>query len=66
MDTKGVAAVTCVSCGMFVFLPRDMNNYTCNKCKLVVLLEEKVQQLEERVSALRFMRASLIEWSRPC
>ena len=56
MDTEGIAAVTRVSCGMFIFLPRDMNNYTCNKCKLVVLLEEKVQQLEERVSALQLIR----------
>ena len=56
MESEGVAVVTCVSCGMFVFLPRDMNNYTCNKCKLVVLLEEKVQQLEERVSALQLIK----------
>ena len=56
MESEGFVAVTCVSCGMFVFLPRDMNDYTCNKCKLVVLLEEKVQQLEERVSALRLIK----------
>ena len=56
MDTEGVVAITCVRCGMFVFLLRDMKNYTCNKCSLVVLLEEKVQQLEERVSVLRLIR----------
>ena len=56
MESEGVAAVTCVSCGMFVFLPRDTNNYTCNKCKLIVLLEEKVQRLEERVSSLRLIK----------
>ena len=56
MVQEGVVAVTCNTCGMFVFLPEDMNNYTCSKCKLVVLLEEKVQCLEERVSALRLIR----------
>ena len=69
MDREGVTAVTCNSCGMLVFLPGDVNNYTCSKCKLVVHLEEKVQQ-ERRgyqpCSSLKSMRVLLTEWVRLC
>ena len=50
MECDGVTPVTCNSCGMFVFLPKDVTGYTCTKCKLVTCLENKVQQLEAHVS----------------
>ncbi|KAJ7338436.1 hypothetical protein JRQ81_012090 [Phrynocephalus forsythii] len=50
MDSEGAAVVTCNTCAMFVILAKHIENYTCSKCKLVALLEEKVQQLETRIS----------------
>ena len=43
---ESVATVTCKACAMFVLLPEIDVAYTCNKCKLVALLEEKVRGLE--------------------
>ncbi|CAM4712443.1 unnamed protein product [Caretta caretta] len=41
---------------MFVFLPQDRCDFVCTKCKLVSILEEKVQGLEQQVSTLRCIR----------
>lgn len=50
MESEGAAVVICNTCAMFLILPKRVENYTCSKCKLVALLEEKVQQLEARIS----------------
>ncbi|KAJ7335735.1 hypothetical protein JRQ81_013676 [Phrynocephalus forsythii] len=50
MESEGADVVTYNTCAMFVILPKLMENYTCSKCKRVVLLEEKVQQLEAYIS----------------
>ncbi|KAJ7345513.1 hypothetical protein JRQ81_001463, partial [Phrynocephalus forsythii] len=49
MDFDGAAVVICNTCAMFVILPKCVN-YTYSKCKLVALLQEKVQQLEACIS----------------
>ncbi|CAM5125407.1 unnamed protein product [Natator depressus] len=41
---------------MFVFLPQDRSDFVCTKCRLVSILEEKVQGLEQQVSTLRCIR----------
>ena len=43
---ESATAVTCKACAMFVLLPEIDRAYTCNKCKLVALMEEKVRGLE--------------------
>ena len=48
--------VTYNVCAMFMFLPENNMVYTCNKCKLVTLLEEKLRGLERRVSTLPGIR----------
>ncbi|XP_060129222.1 uncharacterized protein LOC132591937 [Zootoca vivipara] len=53
MEVEGTTVVTCNSCAMFVFLPKDVGSYTCNNCKLVALLENKVALLEEKVQQLQ-------------
>ncbi|CAM5165740.1 unnamed protein product [Natator depressus] len=56
MDGECSAVVTCTECAMFVFLPQDRSDFVCKKCKLVAILEEKVQGLEKQVSTLRCIR----------
>lgn len=46
LESNGAAAITSNICATFVFLPKNGQNYTCSKCKLITLLEEKVQRLE--------------------
>ncbi|XP_075208143.1 uncharacterized protein LOC142313042 [Anomaloglossus baeobatrachus] len=48
--------VCCISCNMFTDLPVEQPNFTCQKCKLVSLLEEKLQSLEERISTLKTIK----------
>ncbi|KAG6931742.1 hypothetical protein G0U57_001046, partial [Chelydra serpentina] len=56
MDAERSAVVTCTGCAMFVFLPQDRSEFFCTKCKLISILEEKIQGLEKRVSTLRSIR----------
>ncbi|CAM5141513.1 unnamed protein product [Natator depressus] len=56
MDDERSAVVTCTRCAMFVFLPQDRSDFVCTKCKLVSILEEKVQGLEKQVSTLCCIR----------
>ncbi|XP_073435803.1 uncharacterized protein [Dendrobates tinctorius] len=48
--------VSCISCYMFTDLPVEKPNFTCHKCKLVTLLEEKLQNLEERLATLKIIK----------
>lgn len=41
---------------MFIVLPERKHNYNCSKCKLVALLEEKIQGLWAHLSTLHFVR----------
>ncbi|KAG6939240.1 hypothetical protein G0U57_002474, partial [Chelydra serpentina] len=56
MDAERSAVVTCTGCAMFVFLPQDRSDFVCTKCKLISILEEKIQGLEKRVSTLRSIK----------
>ncbi|KAG6933083.1 hypothetical protein G0U57_020035, partial [Chelydra serpentina] len=56
MDAERSAVVTCTGCAMFVFLPQDRSNFVCTKCKLISVLEEKIQGLEKRVLTLRSIK----------
>jgi len=56
MEKERGTVVTCIICNMFTFLPEEIPNYICHKCKLVSLLEEKVQSLQERVATLKLIR----------
>ncbi|XP_053866613.1 uncharacterized protein LOC128827000 [Malaclemys terrapin pileata] len=56
MEGEHSAVVTCTGYAMFVFLPQDRSDFVCTKCKLVSVLEEKVQGLEKQVSTLRCIR----------
>ncbi|CAM5146694.1 unnamed protein product [Natator depressus] len=56
MDGGCSAVVTCTGCAKFVFLPQDRSDFVCTKCKLVSILEEKVQGLQKQVSTLRCIR----------
>ncbi|CAM5160534.1 unnamed protein product [Natator depressus] len=59
------AVVTCTGCAMFVFLPEDRSLFVCTKCKLVSILEEKVQGLEQQVSTLHCIRETEDFLDRP-
>ncbi|XP_073166693.1 uncharacterized protein [Lepidochelys kempii] len=56
MEGGGSAVVTCTGCAMFVFLPQDRNDFVCTKCKLVSILEEKIEGLEQQITTLRCIR----------
>lgn len=56
MEMEGTTLVTCRGCAMFVFLPEEDRNYTCCKCRLIALLEEKVKGLEANLSTLQLIR----------
>ncbi|KAG6933402.1 hypothetical protein G0U57_019236 [Chelydra serpentina] len=56
MDAERSAVVTCTGCAMFVFLPQDRSDFVCTKCKLISILEEKIQGLEKRVSTLHSIK----------
>lgn len=55
MVSEGAEAVTCKVCDIFAFLPESNNNYTCNKYKLVVLLE-KMRHRELRHTGPQFYK----------
>lgn len=46
MGKESSNIVTCNVYAMFVFLPMENSNHSCNKCKLVRLLEEKVKSFK--------------------
>ncbi|XP_073193528.1 uncharacterized protein [Lepidochelys kempii] len=56
MEGGGSAIVTCTGCAMFVFLPQDRSDFVCTKCKLVSILEEKIEGLEQQITTLRCIR----------
>ncbi|CAM4558281.1 unnamed protein product [Caretta caretta] len=56
MDGERSAVVTWAGCAIFVFLPQDRSDFVCTKCKLVSILEEKIQGLEKQVSTLCCIR----------
>nr|XP_048673056.1 uncharacterized protein LOC125620874 isoform X1 [Caretta caretta] len=56
MEGGGSAVVTCTGCAMFVFLPQDRSDFVCTKCKLVSILEEKIEGLEQQITTLRCIR----------
>ncbi|CAM4536254.1 unnamed protein product [Caretta caretta] len=56
MEGGGSAVVTCIGCAMFVFLPQDRSDFVCTKCKLVSILEEKIEGLEQQITILRCIR----------
>ncbi|CAJ0931714.1 unnamed protein product [Ranitomeya imitator] len=43
-------------CYMFTDRPEEESNFTCQKCRLVALLEEKVRGLEERIATLKLIK----------
>lgn len=47
-----MGTLTCEECTMFVFLPGNKRDYTCQKWKLIGLLEKKVQSLQEWITTL--------------
>lgn len=47
---------TCKVFAMFVFLPEEDANYACTKCKVTVLLEDRVERQEAHLATLRFIR----------
>lgn len=49
MNSKAAPAMPCNACAIMVFFPENVSHYTCSKCKLIALLEEKVQQVEARL-----------------
>ncbi|CAJ0916575.1 unnamed protein product [Ranitomeya imitator] len=48
--------VSCSMCYMFTDRPEEELNFTCQKCRLVALLEEKVRGLEERIATLKLIK----------
>lgn len=46
------------------FLLEDVGGYTCRKCKLSVLQEEKVQQFEACLSTVLLIREDDMFWKR--
>lgn len=40
---------------MFAFQPKRVSNYTYSKCKLIGLLQEKVEGLEAQLTILRLI-----------
>uniref|UniRef100_A0A670JHM6 SGNH hydrolase-type esterase domain-containing protein n=1 Tax=Podarcis muralis TaxID=64176 RepID=A0A670JHM6_PODMU len=56
MEGEGTAAVAFGSCAMFAILPKVAGSFTCSNCMLIALLEDEVQQLEERVATLQRIR----------
>ncbi|CAJ0929838.1 unnamed protein product [Ranitomeya imitator] len=48
--------VSCSMCYMFTDRPEEESNFTCQKCRLVALLEEKVRGLEERIATLKLIK----------
>lgn len=42
-------------CVMFVFQPKRVSNYTYSKCKLIGLLQEKVEGLVAQLTILRLI-----------
>nr|XP_048709947.1 uncharacterized protein LOC125638352 isoform X2 [Caretta caretta] len=56
MEGGGSAVVTCTGCAMFVFLPQDRSDFVCTKCKLVSILQEKIEGLEQQITTLRCIR----------
>ncbi|XP_073172891.1 urotensin-2 isoform X1 [Lepidochelys kempii] len=56
MEGGGSAVVTCTGCAMFVFLPQDRSDFVCTKCKLVSILEEKIEGLEQQITTLHCIR----------
>ncbi|CAJ0944909.1 unnamed protein product [Ranitomeya imitator] len=48
--------VSCSMCYMFTDRPEEESNFTCQKCRLVALLEEKVRSLEERIATLKLIK----------
>uniref|UniRef100_A0A2D4HUR8 Uncharacterized protein n=1 Tax=Micrurus lemniscatus lemniscatus TaxID=129467 RepID=A0A2D4HUR8_MICLE len=65
MEEKSDPMVFCSECNMFTVLPEEKANFTCHKCKLVSLLEEKVRSLEERVSTLKLTRDAEAQTEEP-
>ena len=56
MDGKGTAPMTCSNYAKFIFKPENVKTCSCSKCKLVALLEEKIQQLEAHLCMLWLVR----------
>ncbi|XP_053225473.1 ran-specific GTPase-activating protein isoform X3 [Podarcis raffonei] len=53
MDSEGATKVTCNTCAMSVFMPENVENYTCKQCKRIPLMKEKIEQLETRLATLQ-------------
>ncbi|XP_070605406.1 uncharacterized protein [Erythrolamprus reginae] len=54
IDEDGTESMVCCSlCSMYSLLPSNLQNFTCNKCKLIQLLEEKIENLEKNLTTLK-------------
>lgn len=53
MEKEKNNMATCKVFAIFVFLPDEDANYACTKCKVIVLLEEKVEEQEAHLTTLK-------------
>lgn len=52
MEKEKNKLATCKVFAIFVLLPDEDANYACTKCKVIVLLEEKVEEQEAHLATL--------------
>lgn len=52
MASTGKVVVICNRCPIFSFVPVDRRDFLCMKCKLLVVLEEKILGLQGQIEML--------------